>query len=201
MTMELYLIRHAQTTFNEQGRYAGKTDVPLSKQGEKDAQMTGGFPAVDRVFVSPMLRARQTAAILFPNADQEVIDGLREMDFGVFEGRTANEMADDARYRAWLNGGSEKCPGGENMDDFTVRAAQALADAVRTAKGQGRDYAVIMTHGGVIMALMGRFACPKKEPFAYHVENLGGYRIELDADSLDAGGSFERFDKMDTIAL
>ena len=84
--MKVYLLRHGLTEYNAQQRYQGTHDLPLSPEGEAALVSPGFDPEV--VYVSPMLRARRTAEIWFPQARQVVIDDLREMNFGVIEGIT-----------------------------------------------------------------------------------------------------------------
>ena len=91
--MLIYLIRHGATRYNEEHRYQGITDVPLSPAGRTALKRADFCP--ETVYVSPLSRARETAAILFPGAKQIVIPDFREMDFGIFEGRTAAEMERD----------------------------------------------------------------------------------------------------------
>ena len=80
--MRIWLIRHGRTPLNEEGRYQGKLDTGLSEEGQRALERADVSPS--RVYVSPALRARQTADILFPDADQVVAEDLREMDFGAF---------------------------------------------------------------------------------------------------------------------
>ena len=89
--MTVYLIRHGQTQGNLERRYIGSTDQPLCPQG-REALEGREMPSVDGLYVSPLLRCRQTAAILFPNRGMEVVEDLRECDFGAFEGRTYEEL-------------------------------------------------------------------------------------------------------------
>lgn len=71
------------------------------------------------VFVSPMLRCRQTAEILFPQIPQIEIDPWREMDFGEFEGKNYAQLNGDPRYQAWIDsGGTLAFPGGESRERF-----------------------------------------------------------------------------------
>ena len=100
--MEVYLFRHGQTPGNAAHRYLGITDEPLSELGRETAKRAGSDPTVSEVLVSPLRRTQMTASILFPNARQIVCQGFREMDFGDFEGRSAQEMADDPDYRYWV---------------------------------------------------------------------------------------------------
>lgn len=107
--MLIVLLRHGETAYNEQHRYQGASDMPLSERGR--AKLRAADDAPDEVIVTPLCRTKQTAAILFPNAKQIVCDDLREMDFGDFEGRTYDEMKNDAAYGAWLDSGCEAaCP-------------------------------------------------------------------------------------------
>lgn len=103
--MLIVLLRHGETAYNEQHRYQGASDMPLSERGR--AKLRAADDAPDEVIVTPLCRTKQTAAILFPNAKQIVCDDLREMDFGDFEGRTYDEMKNDAAYGAWLDSGCE----------------------------------------------------------------------------------------------
>ena len=95
--MLIYLIRHGVTRLNEEGRYQGLLDEPLSPAGRGALRRAAFSPA--RVYVSPLCRAAETAAILFPEAEQIPVDDLREMDFGAFDGRGWWEMEEDPAYR------------------------------------------------------------------------------------------------------
>ena len=120
--MRALLIRHGQTRGNAAEEFIGSTDEPLSPEGREAAERAKKDPALKKVFVSPMLRARQTASILFPNAGQIVIPDLREMDFGQFERRRVADMQKDPRYVAWSDcAGMEGPPGGESRPDVAAR--------------------------------------------------------------------------------
>ena len=101
--MNVYLLRHGRTAWTEQHRYQGRRDIPLSPEGEAELRRADFAPAV--VWVSPLSRARRTAELLFPGAEQRVEPDLVEMDFGAFEGRSYRDMEDDPAYRAWVDGG------------------------------------------------------------------------------------------------
>ncbi len=101
--MEIELIRHGETLWQGQKRYQGRSDVPLSPAGRQALRPAEGCPAV--VYVTALCRTGETAAILFPQARQVAVPGLEEMDFGAFEGRNFQDMADDPAYRTWVEGG------------------------------------------------------------------------------------------------
>lgn len=178
--MEIFLIRHADTKGNLERRYVGRTDEPLCPEGVKKAEERGVFPEVTRVAVSPMKRARQTAAILFPNAEQIVYAGLAEMDFGAFDGKTYAEMADDADYRAWVDSGCEgKCPSGESRAEFVSRTAAAFKKAVADAQARGDTRLVLVAHGGTAMAVTSSFSDPPLSYFDCSIPHCGAYRYTL----------------------
>ena len=85
--MTVFLLRHGQTRGNLERRYVGSTDEPLCPQG-REALAGVRAPEADRVYVSPMVRCRETAALLYPGMVQEVVPGFRETDFGSFGGHT-----------------------------------------------------------------------------------------------------------------
>ena len=174
--MHVRLIRHGLTAGNAARRYVGKTDEPLCPEGRAAAERHEKDLSLDRVFVSPLKRARETAAILFPNAEQTVIEDLREMDFGAFEGRTADEMEHDPVYRAWVEDLCRgACPGGESQAEFHARIKDAFLNTVQTA---GAD-ATFVVHGGVIMSILYQLAEPKKDFYEWFVPNLSGYEADL----------------------
>lgn len=182
--LEIVLIRHAQTQGNLERRYIGFTDESLCREGIKTAAKSGIYPFVPLVCSSPMVRAIQTAKIKFPNARIITSPGLREMDFGDFEGRNADEMVDDAAYREWVDGGClHKTPNGEGRYGFTRRVCVTFAELVGEALARRQNYLTIVAHAGTIMAIMERFARPPRDYYEWHVDAAGGYRAMLDEDT------------------
>jgi len=178
--MELTLLRHGRTAANRDNRYNGRTDEPLCEEGLREARAAKANTDVAFVYVSPLKRARQTAEICFPNAEQIVVNGLREMDFGDFEGKTAGEMENDPAYRAWVDGGCvEACPNGESIPSFAKRAMAAFDWTVRDAAARGQSRVGVTAHGGVIMAVMYGFSHSDVSYFDWYVENCGGYRLVI----------------------
>ena len=173
--MRALLIRHGQTPGNAEGRYIGRTDEPLSAEGRAAAARVKPDFSPRLVYVSPLKRARETAELLFPSAEQLVLPGLREMDFGDFEGRSAAELGSDPAYRAWVDGWClASCPNGEDRLSFQRRAVAAFVEALREAE----DPAVFVVHGGVVMAVLEALAEPRREFYDYWLPNLGCYEAE-----------------------
>lgn len=185
--MKLVLIRHGKTPGNEERRYVGVLDQPLSDTGRAQARAAGVREGVRRVYVSTLQRTHETAALMFPNAEQVVVEGIQEMDFGTFAGRTADEMAGDPEYRAWVEGEClAPCPGGESRDQLTDRVCAALGRLLREAQARGEKRLVMVAHGGTMMAFLDRYGNnPEKKYWEWLVGNCEGYRITLTCD--DAG--------------
>ncbi len=192
--MELYLTRHGRTPGNLAGRYVGRTNQPLAPEGVEAARAAGVFPEVTRVYVTPLLRTKQTAAIRFPNAKQIVVNDLIEMDFGDFEGRSADELTRDHGYSLWLESSCEtRCPGGESVADLSRRAGNALICLVEEAAARGEQRLTFVIHGGVIMSLMQQFADDGRQLFGWLVGNCGGYRVTLDPARFSDTRRFDSF--------
>lgn len=161
--LEVVFVRHGATAGTEDHRYSGAgTDEPLSSAGERALRDLACYRDVFRVITSGMARTDQTARILFPNAELMACPGLREMDFGDFEGRSAAELKEDARYRAWVDSWCEsRCPHGEGKSDFTRRVVAAFKEACESERAQGSGRAVFVVHAGTVKAAALRASCPE----------------------------------------
>ena len=177
--MKVYLLRHGRTAYTDQHRYQGQRDIPLSPEGEAEVCPAGFLP--EAVWVSPLIRARRTAELMFPGIQQCVEQDLREMDFGAFEGRSYRDMEEDPEYRAWVEGGCwGRCPGGEDRTGFCGRVCRAVGKLIDQTMEEDREELVIVAHGGVLMAAMEGFALPEKDYFDWQTGCCGGYLLETD---------------------
>ena len=181
--MKLWLIRHGKTRLSEEGRYQGSLDEGLSAQG-REALRKADVPP-ERLFVSPARRARETAGILFPEAEQTVIAGLREMNFGAFEGRGWWEMERDPDYRAWVESGcSLRCPGGEGRGEYSERVCAAMEQILRAPeREEARDRentVAIVAHGGTMMAALERWGEPGRDYWQWQLPCGFGWELEWD---------------------
>lgn len=175
--MRVYLLRHGETDWNAQGRYLGRTDLPLSEKGRTELVQADFAP--DTVYVSPLGRTAETAGILFPGAKRVVVPGFREMDFGVFEGRSWRDMEDFAPYREWVDGNCRgPVPDGESMAAFSGRTCAAFEALVSQALEAGEALLTIVAHGGTQMAALERFALPRGEYFSWRGPLGGGFVLD-----------------------
>ena len=179
--MKCYLIRHGITEGNKKLHFNGSgTDEPLSKEGRDALRKIDGVSEDAPVFSSPLIRAKETAEIMFPGRKAVVLDDIREMHFGKLEGKNHEELQDDPDFQAWLKSdGMIKIPGGESMKEFMLRTTKALTEAYRKAAASGAESFYIVTHGGTIMALMSWLT--GKSHLDFNPPNGAGYEIELRA--------------------
>ncbi|SFQ47250.1 alpha-ribazole phosphatase [Lachnospiraceae bacterium XBB1006] len=181
-SIELFLIRHGETLYNKEGRYLGVTDLPLTKEAQQNL-VKQEMPQVEFLFASPMLRARQTADIVFPKQPYVVMEEFAEMNFGEFEGKNYRELNGNPAYQAYIDsGGSTPFPGGESRDAFVMRTMTGFTKVLMQVGKEERPVRVgIVAHGGTVMAIASSLL--GGEYFSYRVQNGGylhlrGYREE-----------------------
>jgi len=175
--MKIYLLRHGETEYNAQKKYLGSTDLPLSEKGRKELIRADLTP--ETAYVSPLRRTAETAGILFPGARQIAVPDLREMDFGIFEGKSCREMEHLPAYREWVE---ENClgpiPEGESRAAFSARTCAAFEKLVNDALAASESPLVIVAHGGTQMAVLERFAIPRKDYFSWRGPLGGGFVLD-----------------------
>lgn len=175
--MEIYLIRHGMTIANKSKRYVGRTDLPVIEEGFEEIKSyisKNIYPDVDKIYSSPMQRCRQTTELIFPGKEYEIVDDFIEMDFGLFENLTYDEIVE--KYgdstEAFVN---FDFPQGENMEDFTKRCNRAFTKIL-----DKNTNCVIVCHGGVIMSLMAIYGIPRAPFYSWFAGNALGYKIIFD---------------------
>ncbi len=177
--MKVYLIRHGKTMGNSQGRYIGITDEPLL-DNERIKLEQRSYPEAKAVFVSPLLRCRQTAAAIYPDHPVRIMEDMAECDFGSFENKNWKEMKDDPEYQAWIDSdGTLPFPGGEDPMEFRKRCCRGFERAVAGCLREKIESAAFVVHGGTIMSILEQYAVPQKGFYDWHVENGEGYRMEI----------------------
>lgn len=173
----LYLIRHGNTEANLQHRYCGSTDLPLSQPGrEALGTLTYDVSGV-RFLTSGMLRTEQTLAILFGAVPHGQRPAFREVDFGIFEMHTYEELKDDPAYVDWITGDNMANipPKGESGNRMLSRVLEALPELLQ-------EDTVLVTHGGVIAAIM-EHLFPDETKSRYQWQPAPGYGYLIEANS------------------
>ena len=139
---KLWLVRHGETEWSLSGKHTSRTDIALTEHGRKRAEELRDYlkgTKFEAVFVSPMQRARETCAIAGFGDVAEVDDGLREWDYGVYEGKTTEEIqAQIPGWSVWKN----EIVGGETVEHVGERADGVIAQALAAAPGRRERSAV-----------------------------------------------------------
>lgn len=150
---QLWLIRHGQTEWSRDGKHTGRTDIPLTSKGEREARALA--PELARlnpalVLSSPRERARRTAQLAGLRIDA-IDDDLAEWDYGDYEGRTSDEIHETNPGWTIFTGGA---PNGEQAADVRVRADRVLS---RAAAALPRGPVVLVAHGHISRVLGARW--------------------------------------------
>ncbi len=150
--LELVLARHGETEWSRDGRHTGRTDVPLTEEGRRQAELLArSLEGMEftRVLTSPLSRAVDTCRLAGLSGRAEPRDELLEWDYGEYEGLTTPEIRQRRPdWYLWRDG----CPGGEGPDDVGRRADSLLAD-LRDASG----HVALFAHGHVLRVLAARW--------------------------------------------
>lgn len=168
--MTVYLIRHGKTEANERHLYCGSTDQSLSEEGAAELRALSYNIKNARFLTSGMKRTNETLQILFGDVPWEADPRFREVDFGSFEMHSYEELKDTAAYQQWLTGDNEANipPGGESGAQMRQRVLQAFS--------QLREDTVLVTHGGVIAAIMAHcFPEENRSRYQWQPKNGCGY--------------------------
>jgi alpha-ribazole phosphatase/probable phosphoglycerate mutase len=156
MVKALYLIRHGETDGAHERRYKGSLDVPLSKLGQKQASATGlrmkemGL-VPDIIYSSPLSRALKSAELIGGHfsLNPHVADGLKERDFGAWEGMSFEEIAErwPGAFSSWAHNPMKFRPvDGESTLEVRERVVPVLEELLHIS---GVESIAIVAHGGV----------------------------------------------------
>ena len=156
---ELWLVRHGETTWSAEGRHTGWTDIPLTGNGRRQAAALGKALAGTKfaaVRCSPLLRAKETCEIAGFGSVAVADEGLREWDYGVYEGRTSQEIqAEIPGWSVW----KDAIVGGESLEQVGARADGVIARALAAAGPQTDDVArvALFAHAHILRILAARW--------------------------------------------
>ena len=160
---ELWLVRHGETEWSAAGRHTGRSDIPLTENGRRQAALVGKELAKTKfsaVLCSPLLRAKQTCEIAGFGGVATIDEGLHEWDYGVFEGRTAKEIqAEIPDWSVWKN----EIVNGESVEQVGARADGVIARALAAAgpDAESDEGAVLrvalFAHGHILRIMSARW--------------------------------------------
>lgn len=178
----IYLVRHGTTTLNVQNRYRGRRDVPLDAQGYQDAVDASrqlSSVGLSAVYTGPLRRTIATAQIIADEArvpDLRILHGLNNVDYGAWEGLTAEEasMYSPQAFDLYRKAPQQAvCPAGERLTDAQNRMLEAME--LIGSRHAGETVAAV-THAVMIRLLVARITG----------ENGENWRLPIGRGSLTA---------------
>ena len=164
MTIKLILIRHGESDGNAQRKFSGFQDVNLTEKGiwqaKRLARRLEGVQ-VNAVYCSDLKRARHTAEIIFGDRRKDVVvsPNLREINFGIWEGMTFEEikLREGAKFTSWMENPDEKTiiPQGESLAILNERVMTEVNRILQEHKNEEKDKTIaIVCHGGAIRIIL-----------------------------------------------
>ena len=170
--MEVVLVRHGETEWSRDLRHTGRTDVPLTDVGRREAEQLrgalGGRTFV-RVLTSPLERAAETCRLAGLGDSAETTDTLLEWDYGDYEGITTNQIRESRPgWFLWRDG----CPGGETAEEVGARV-DPLVDELARLDGD----VALFSHGHVLRVLTARWLTLSPESGALFALGTGTLSI------------------------
>jgi probable phosphoglycerate mutase len=152
VTQSVVLARHGETEWSRSLRHTGKTDLPLTEDGRRQARALGSRLRAwtfSLVLTSPLLRALETCRLAGYGEQAQVRPDLVEWDYGRYEGLTTPQIQEiHPNWSLWRDG----CPGGEHAEDVGRRVDRVIAE-VRGVHGD----VLIFAHGHVLRVLTARW--------------------------------------------
>ena len=207
--LRLLLLRHAQSTWNAEGRWQGHADPPLSPEGKQTAKAAAPqYSHISRAVSSPLVRATETAEIIAESSGTSHVatnPGLTERDLGEWTGLTRSEV--EERWPGYLSG--HKWPeSAETTEAFRKRVLEAIhsiagefassevesgagkageaeqegGEAGEESKTAGKNDVLVVAHAGVIITLEQSLGVPWRR-----IGNLCGREIEYNSGKLSLG--------------
>jgi alpha-ribazole phosphatase len=194
--LTLHLVRHGDTTQAAEGIFCGDLDPPLTETGlaqaERVAKAVRGL-GLSAIYCSPKQRARLTASPISRecNLEPRIVDGLREISYGSWEGRFETEIRKDdtEAYEAWRQDPAlVSPPGGES--GFAI-AARALPVVLRARQEHPKGHVLLVSHKATIRVIvcallgmpLGRFrshvACPTASISSFEFGDRGPMLVRL----------------------
>ena len=181
----LYIMRHGRTAWNAAHRLQGKTDVPLSEEGRETAAEAGERyrdTHFDVCFCSPLIRARETAALLLWGRDVPIMEDARleEMGFGICEGTSDFDKNPESPIYPLFHAPETygtPAEGGESLAALFERTGAFLKEAVEPQLRQGKDV-LIVGHGAMNASIICRIRnSPLKDLWSVKMKNVELLRL------------------------
>ena len=195
LVSEIHLIRHSITEGNIKRWYYGASDVPLLKEGIdliNELKEKGIYPKSEgaSIYTSGMLRTEQTMETIYGKVPHEVIEELREFNFGDFEAKDYDELMKDERFVFWVSDKTNKlpAPNGDSRELFSKRVQKGFNKLIEIHRLSDLSHrhdrkpsqTIVVCHGGVIGNIMNRLFPGQREDMFRWIPDPGhGYTIEM----------------------
>lgn len=185
--MEIYLIRHGETTANVEKRFAGALDVPLTEKGISQAILAGEKLKdikFDGFYCSNLSRAYETAKLIGKHQNQNPIPlkELQEMNFGIWEGKKMKEIQmenGDLLNQWFVDFDNFQVPEGESVKELFERVTNAYKKIIEPFSLDSDTKIAIVAHGGVIQSLLSYLCFGDNTGYwKFRIENCGINRLE-----------------------
>lgn len=160
--MEIYIVRHGTTPWNEKKKLQGNVDKELNEEGRRVARLTGEAlknVSIDKIYSSPLKRAYETAMLIGKDRNIPIIidERLKEIDFGDYEGQCASELEkDETQLFRFFFSEPEKYRAsgtGEELEELCKRTKEFMQQIIEPQKEQ-LERIIIVGHGAMNKALM-----------------------------------------------
>ncbi len=155
--VELWLVRHGETEWSLSGAHTSRTDIPLTEKGRVRAGELRDYldgRRFDAVLTSPMQRARETCAIAGYGDQAQVEEGLREWDYGIYEGKTTKEIREtEPGWSVW----ESPIKDGETAEHVGERADAVIRRALKLAGGEEHGRVALFAHAHILRILAARW--------------------------------------------
>jgi len=152
---ELWLIRHGETEWSLSGQHTSRTDIPLTDHGRRRAEELRDYlkgTSFNAVFVSPMQRARETCNIAGFGSQAVIDDGLKEWDYGIYEGKTTAQIrAEVPDWSVW----KDPIIDGESAEHVGERADGVIAQSLAASPAGGK--VALFAHAHILRILAARW--------------------------------------------
>ncbi len=184
-TCNITLLRHGLCQGEAEGRYIGHTPAPLTEEGRLQLRQMRNdllYPQAQALFTSPLRRCVETAQILYPELKPIELTDFKEYFFGEFENKTPDELQNHPIFARWIAGEQGLVPPfAENLEAFQNRIYDTFIKLADGMLKSGTKDCVVVTHGGVIMALLAAFGLPEAPMHEWLTPGGCGYTLRIEA--------------------
>ncbi len=156
--LKIYFIRHGITKYNQLGLLCGQSNIVLCQEGWDELKMLKDkydYPPVERVYSSPAIRCQETASILYPDNDPIIKEGLWELGFGDYEGKSAKILFTPEIKEKWFHMDPDLgFPNGETLLEASFRVRAAMTRIVKECLEDDISTIAVIAHGAIFGQLM-----------------------------------------------